>query len=125
VLDWQGKPVFAELAILRAFEEQGWQGVWVDSFGRLEFRTELPERSAPIELPESAEWLYARIAAASGGSRGCWDVFAWCGSEVAFAESKLRGKDKIHDGQLRWLAAALDVGVPMDAFSLVEWRVRR
>src|SRR5689334_19441167 len=32
LLDFCGKPQFAELVILRLFEGEGWQGVWVDTY---------------------------------------------------------------------------------------------
>jgi len=34
ILNFDGEPVFAELAILRAFQSSGWDGVWVDTFGK-------------------------------------------------------------------------------------------
>ena len=34
VLEFKGKPLFAELAILRILETDGWNGVWVDSYRR-------------------------------------------------------------------------------------------
>jgi hypothetical protein len=39
VLDFNGRPAFAELAILWTLQNEGWQGVWVDSFRRT-FRTD-------------------------------------------------------------------------------------
>ena len=32
VLDFRGEPLFAELVILRLFDEAGWSGVWVDTY---------------------------------------------------------------------------------------------
>src|ERR1700682_60404 len=38
ILDFKGRPAFAELAILWALCEQGWEGVWIDTYRRA-FRT--------------------------------------------------------------------------------------
>lgn len=43
VLDFNGFPVFAELYALREFKENGFDGIWVDSF-RKKFPNELPEK---------------------------------------------------------------------------------
>jgi hypothetical protein len=47
VLEFRSKPLFAELVILRLFEEVGWSGVWVDSY-RKRFRADVTE---PVEIP--------------------------------------------------------------------------
>jgi hypothetical protein len=39
ILAHNARPVFAELAILRLFEEADWQGVWVDTYGK-KYRSE-------------------------------------------------------------------------------------
>ena len=49
VIDWNGEPVFAELAVLRLFQAHGWDGVWVDSYRR-KYRIGLPDVATPIEL---------------------------------------------------------------------------
>ena len=41
VLEFDGKPVFAELAILGTIQKAGWDGVWVDTYRR-KFRRSLP-----------------------------------------------------------------------------------
>ena len=41
--------------------------------------------------------------------------------EVAFAESKRRGSDKLRLSQVRWLQAALEAGIPLECFLIVEW----
>src|SRR3989344_7079105 len=42
VIDWNGEPVFAELVVLRLFQSNGWNGVWVDSYRR-KYRVGLPD----------------------------------------------------------------------------------
>src|SRR5690348_6030742 len=39
VLEFQGRPMFAELIVLRLLRQEGWDGVWVDNYSR-KFRTE-------------------------------------------------------------------------------------
>ena len=34
LVDMDGEPMFAELAILRHLQKDGWDGVWVDTFSR-------------------------------------------------------------------------------------------
>jgi hypothetical protein len=50
VLDWKGEPVFAELAVVKLFQSEYWEGVWIDSFGR-KFRVGLPGVDEPIQIP--------------------------------------------------------------------------
>ena len=56
IIDWNGEPVFAELAVLRLFQSHGWDGVWVDSYRR-KYRTGLPDVAEPVELPEKQRGL--------------------------------------------------------------------
>src|SRR6516225_10981891 len=70
VLNSEGKPVFAELAILRVLEKAGWDGVWVDTYRR-KFRRSMPSESC--ELPSHALELYERICRANGRrTSGCF-----------------------------------------------------
>lgn len=34
VLDCKGEPLFAELVVLRLIQEEGWEGVWIDTYRR-------------------------------------------------------------------------------------------
>ena len=55
-------------------------------------------------------------------SAGAWDVFAWRDGTPLFFELKHAGtSDRIREQQLAWRDAALRLGVPESAFSLVEW----
>ncbi|MGA2604485.1 MAG: hypothetical protein ABSG14_09680 [Verrucomicrobiia bacterium] len=122
ILDFDGKPEFAELGVLRVFEQAGWQGFWVDTFHR-KYRTRYwPANS--VEPSEAQASLLNRIYKAAGSRKGCWDVGCWKGSACIFAESKQRTKghkDEIQDTQRRWLEAALECGLPLESFLVVEW----
>jgi hypothetical protein len=125
ILDFEGRPAFAELYILWTLQKDGWQGVWVDSYRHL-FRTgywdsepqqSLPER--PNSVPEEI-WNLAKIRS------GVWDVFCWRGERVLFAESKRaksKGvrKDDIQQSQIDFAESALNIGLPLDSLLLVEW----
>ncbi|MEK7479658.1 MAG: hypothetical protein AAB665_00050 [Patescibacteria group bacterium] len=122
VIDWEGEPVFAELAVLRLFQSHGWDGVWVDSYRR-KFRVGLPDVVDPIELPQKQRQLIDSIRAKTGRSGGCWDVLVWKGNTTLFVELKRQKKDNVQDTQVEWLTAALALGFGSDHFALVEWDV--
>lgn len=120
VIDWNGEPVFAELAVLRLFQSHGWEGVWVDSYRR-KYRIGLPDVAEPIELPEKQRQLIDSIRAKTGRHGGCWDVFAWKDSRSLFIELKRQKKDAIQDSQRLWLEKSLDSGLTSDNFAFLEW----
>ena len=51
-------------------------------------------------------------------------MFAWAEDRVLFVEAKELAeswKDIVSDNQIIWLEAALQAGVPLSSFRLVEW----
>jgi len=50
ILNFNGEPVFAELAILRILKNDCWNGVWVDTYKR-KYRTEYWKNKNGVELP--------------------------------------------------------------------------
>jgi len=131
-----GRPQFAEVAILRLFQAAGWQGRWLETYGRGKLTPGLwnawhPDGPRAQEhLPIEEAWVNDRlhaIAIANGGTfSGCWDVVAWTRSNagddlLVFAESKKHKKDRIRGTQLRWLDAALKCGMREEDFLVVEW----
>lgn len=119
VLNFDGTPEFAELGILRIFERAGWQGFWVDTY-RNKFRTRYWPANT-VQPAEKQASLLNRIYKAAGSRKGCWDVFCWNGDKNVFAESKRHSKDRIQDSQRRWLEAAIECGLPVESFLIVEW----
>lgn len=120
VIDWNGEPVFAELAVLRLFQSQGWEGVWVDSYRR-KYRVGLPDVTEPVELPEKQKQLIESIREKTGRSGGCWDVLVWSGENVLFIELKRSKKDRIQASQVQWLEESLKIGLKTMNFALIEW----
>lgn len=120
VLDFYGKPQFAELGILRIFENDGWQGVWVDTYQN-QFRTCYWPKDS-ITLPNERATLLNAIYEANGTRSGCFDVFCWKGNDYIFIESKRCDQDKLRDTQKNWIDAAIKAGVPLERLLVVEWK---
>jgi hypothetical protein len=119
VLNVDGEPVFAELAVVRLLARKALDAVWVSS----KFRCDFPPSCH--ELPARPQSIFDQIVRANAGKRaGCWDVLAWDNREVFFIECKRRGRDQIRPSQAEWLAAALSSGLLPSAFLILEWTCR-
>lgn len=123
ILAYKDRPVFAELAILRLFEDAGWRGVWVDTYGK-KYRSEYWPKNE-VSLPAEQQKLLQDISNRAGSKNGCFDVFCWRDDSIIFAESKRKAKDRIRDTQRRWLQAALQCGLQISSFLIVEWSVEK
>ena len=127
-----GLPQFAEVAILRAFQAEGWKGRWLETYGNGKLTPGLWNAwhpagpGAQVNVPIEEGWVNERlydIATANGGTfSGCWDVVAWKGDLPVFAESKKQKKDKMRGTQLRWLESALQCGMSVEDFLVGELR---
>src|SRR3989344_756240 len=124
VLDFDGEPLFAELAVLRLFQKNYWQGAWVDSYRR-KFRVGLPGIVEPIDLPQKQAELIRTLREKTGRFGGCWDVVVWKDSTMLFIELKRQKKDDIQDTQVEWLATALGSGLTAANFALAEWNLKK
>ena len=131
LIDFGGKPVFAELCIYELMLLSGWQARWVEPFAAGAMTPKHLTRWAdagiagqqhePITDPAMLSLLH-KIAQANGNTyAGCWDVVGWQGEAVLFAELKRHKKDRIRPTQPRWLEASLQVGLQPANFLLVEW----
>lgn len=119
IVDVDGEPMFAELAILRYFQKDGWDGVWVDTF-RKKYRTSWGDEGI-VRLGGDKLQLLKTINGKAGSTSGCFDVYCWKDDSLVFAESKRSSKDSIRDTQLRWLEAALRSGLEPSSLLVVEW----
>ncbi len=131
IVSVDGKPMFAEMAIMTLFKNDGWQARWVETYGRRNIE--------PICMAEWKDDKYANqkhelineekvletitgIAKLNNNSySGCWDVLAWKNGAVIFAEAKRNNKDSIRATQNKWLEAGLSFGLQPENFLLVQW----
>ncbi len=117
VIDSNGKPVFAELAILRLLQAAGWEGVWIDTY-RKKKRIAI-DRCIDLRPNENA--LLEQIYQSAGSRSGSFDVYCWRDEQVLFAEAKRKRRDRIQETQRRWLTAALASRLSIESFLIVEW----
>jgi len=122
VIDYNGEPLFAELAVLRLFKSNSWDGVWVDSYRR-KYRAGLPDVVDPVNIPDKQDKLINSIREKTGRSGGCWDLFLWKEDEKLFIELKRRKKDVIQDSQKEWLEQSLNYGLLSENFAFIEWDI--
>lgn len=122
ILDYDGQPLYAELVVVKMFQDAGWNAVWVDTYRRT-YRVGLPETDKSTvsrsEIDTSPPFI--TFPAAFEKFSGCWDVVAWKGNEIVFCECKRQKKDAIRDTQLMWLEGRLSEGASVDQFLIVEW----
>lgn len=140
-LPWKGKPVnfdfgnkpllncdgeacFAELVILRTLIKDGWDGVWVESYGGVHYLRTMPNgwdmKSAHVTIPTEKEKLLKEIWA-TAGTKACFDIFAWKDGQVLLCEAKRTRKDRLTKAQLRFIEGALTFGVALTSLLIVEW----
>jgi hypothetical protein len=121
ILNYNGEALFAELVVLRLFEQQGYKGVWVDTY-RNKFWQRLPEISFPVVIDNKLQGIYDRIYKTKGGKKsGCFDVIAYKGDQFIFAELKRSKKDSIRPTQVEWLQAGLTLGIDKFCYLICEW----
>jgi len=137
IIKLEGNPFFAELAILRLLEGDGFEGVWVSAYGGGKFHRSMEgfvkEMSKNEEknlnetervLPPFLRRIYAKIVESKGNCKGCWDVLARKGDTYLFVEAKQNSrsfKDQVRHSQAAWLEAALDSGISESSFVVAEW----
>jgi hypothetical protein len=138
MVELDGEHLFVELAVLRLLEKDGWQGRWVNTVGgggevwkyltRWDDVARTEQKTRPIQDDEPRQ-LLARLAGFNKPRRykGCWDVFAWRGSEMAFVECKRttpKTTDVVSKDKEEWVRSALFLGDPrltVDSFCFVQW----
>lgn len=131
VLDVNGEQTFAEVAVLRMFQESGWEARWLEAYNAAPGWPIVLDawaatgikacKRVPIADPRVEETLRQVIANNDGKCRGCWDVVAWRGEALVLVEVKRTRQDRISKNQKRWVDAALDAGLSPEAFLIVEW----
>lgn len=126
-------PMFVELAILSEFVKAGWNARWIETYGK--------SKSNPIYLSTWIDDIYSKqtnhpiedneiiklltnISCINKNSyAGCWDILSWKEEKILFTEAKRNKKDRIRITQNKWLAAALEFGIKVDDFLIVQWEI--
>ncbi len=131
LVDYQGVPMFAELAIQRLAVESGWQSRWVETYSMKSkapyFFTDwidakLGEQPLDPITDITQTDLLTQVAKLNDSSYyGCWDVIAWSDEKLLFLESKRSKKDSIRSTQLAWVEAGMATGLSADNFLIVQW----
>lgn len=131
IVSFGNKPMFAELAIMNHFVNDGWEARWIETYGKgknepiylREWKDDkyINQQHSRIENKE-VKLILAGIAKNNYDSySGCWDILGWKEGKVLFAESKRNKKDKVRESQNKWLGAALKYGLTADDFLIVQW----
>jgi hypothetical protein len=116
-LEFEGGPTWSEIILVRLLERGGWGSAWVNNWRRALWR----DVGEAIVLPDAPAAMFKSIESRTQTRGGGWDIFAWRRDEHLFIEAKMRGRDRLTPNQLRWLESALELGVPLGAFAVVEW----
>lgn len=132
LIDVDGKPLFAELAVVDWFISQGWDARWVCTYGRNKmnplFLTSWSDCSVKGQKSkqfsnDKVHETLMRIAEINDNSfGGCWDVVAYKGEELLFVECKKYKCDRIRETQLKWLKSSLQYGLQKENFRILQWR---
>lgn len=114
-----------EIVVCRLLESRGAQGAaW--AYSGESFTATRPQIDAQVAVPPDLSRLQYRIRSEHGLRSGRWDVWAWRGDHVLFAEVK-RGRprrESFKDVQLSWMHAAIQEGVPPQAFVVFEYELQ-
>lgn len=134
LVNWENYPVFAELAIMKGFVNDGWDARWLETYGRgnkypkclTEWRDDKYKNQIdnPIAEKEINEMLNDISKLNNNSFSGCWDILAWKNGNIIFAESKRQKKDSIRQSQVQWLQAAIEYGLTPENFIIVQWDFR-
>jgi hypothetical protein len=124
VVEHGGRAAFAELAILWALLQDGWDGAWVTHRrGGVIYRDDLMHYPPRTGLPNPLGKVLAQIHEVRGTHGGTWDVCCQRNGALLFAESKRCGRDRIKPEQVSWLEAGLALGIPLESYLVVEWEL--
>jgi hypothetical protein len=124
IVNYKGKGVFVELAILGLLIDSGWNGVWVETYGGIHFLKDMPTSWSlsqhNVSIPPDKE-AFLRNIWKTGKTTACFDVLAWKGNEILFCEGKHKGKDKLTNAQTKFIEGALACGISAKSLMIVEW----
>ena len=132
LINFNGKPMFAELAIMNIFIENSWNAKWIETYAKPKmnpiYLSEWIDKPFKNQKNDSIDNKLIQIVlnaiAKNNGDNfgGCWDVVAWKNDKIIFAESKRSKKDSIKTTQNKWLKSAFEIGLTEENFLIVEWK---
>jgi hypothetical protein len=121
------QPTFAEMLIVRLFEQSGSNARWTETYGAAGgfcCLCECPPSSKLIRhhvpMPAARTALLREIMRA-GATMGCFDVFAWTEQDLVLCEPKRHRRDRISPPQLKFIEGALRCGLSRQSLVIVEW----
>jgi len=130
LIDFDGVPVFAEIAILKLGLISSWKGRWIETYG---MKGNNPyylsdwvddklgkQKSSEIES-DKVKSVIEQIAQENNGYSGTWDIILWKDDEFVFYECKRKNKDSLRGSQLNWIESALKCGLNLKNFVILEW----
>lgn len=123
IIDFNGEACFAELAILRMFQQNGWEGAWVETYGGKHYLNSMPndwKLNSDIKIPAEKNELISKIQKA-GATSACFDVVVWVGDRTIFVEAKRLKKDRLTDAQKRFIEGAIRCAISTSNFLILEW----
>jgi hypothetical protein len=134
MLDHGGEAFSAELLILRLLQQHGWDGVWVQTNGGIDFFRSMPAgaksksgnpksgnpTSGQVEIPDERVSVLRSIWHA-GGTTACFDLFVWQGQRLMFCKVKHRRRDRVTFAQRKFIDGALACGFAPSQLLVVEW----
>jgi len=101
LVDYMGRPMFAELRILHLLSTSGWYGVWINSF-RKKFHIEFPNEIAQKDLPQEVRDRLIEINGNDKFPVGAWDLCCFKDSKILFVESKKKRMGLLRIRSIGW-----------------------
>lgn len=135
LVNFDGKPMFAELAIRQILDNNGFDARWVATPSRLPenmlYLTDWVDKgkrfddnqiTVPLNYECQREMEHIKQIRGDGQTyKGCWDIVAWKNQKIHFIETKHKGKDRPNKNQKSWYLAARKVNIPKENLLVVEW----
>ncbi|MEO6150855.1 MAG: hypothetical protein ABIN95_03065, partial [Mucilaginibacter sp.] len=131
LIDFDGTPMFAELAILKIFNLSGWNARWIETYGAKPtspyhfsnwLDCKLTEQPVDMITDENVMQVMNSMSNFNNNTfAGCWDIIGWLDNKIVFAELKRSKKDRLRNSQYNWLSAGLNHGLTSSNFLIVEW----
>ncbi len=131
IVSVDNQPFFVEVAMIQKFLNDGWNARWILHYNRknsaplllAEWKDEKLENQnhEPIREATISQRLKSIAKSNKNSYEGCWNVVAWKGDWILFAEAKRNNKDLYSEAKNKWLAAALIAGLQPENFLVMQW----